>query len=44
MAKAQDYTKMFNDMLGNFPVDMSAMQDAYKTQATMAEKMKRWKG
>ncbi len=38
-AKAQDYTKAFKDMLGNFPVDMTAMQDAYKTQAAMAEKM-----
>ena len=38
-AKAQDYTKLFKDMLGNFPVDMTAMQDAYKTQAAMAEKM-----
>lgn len=38
-AKAQDYTKMFKDMLGNFPVDMTAMQDVYKTQAAMAEKM-----
>ncbi len=41
MAKAQDYTKMFQDMLGNFPVDMTAMQDAYKTQAALAEKMSR---
>lgn len=39
MAKAQDYTKVFKDMMGNFPVDMSAMQDAYKTQASLAEKM-----
>ena len=41
MAKAQDYTKAFKDMMGNFPVDMSAMQDAYKTQAALAEKMSR---
>ncbi len=39
MAKAQDYTKMFKDMMGNFPVDMTAVQDAYKTQASLAEKM-----
>ena len=39
MAKAQDYTKMFQDVLGTFPVDMTAMQDAYKTQAALAEKM-----
>ncbi len=39
MAKAQDYTKMFQDILGSFPVDVTAMQDAYKTQAALAEKM-----
>ena len=39
MAKAQDYTKAFKDLMGNFPVDMSAVQDAYKTQASLAEKM-----
>ncbi|MEM9032199.1 MAG: phasin, PhaP [Pseudomonadota bacterium] len=37
--KTQDYTKAFKDMMGNFPVDMAAIQDAYKTQATLAEKM-----
>lgn len=40
-AKSQDYSKMFKDMMGNFPVDMSALQDAYKTQAALAEKMSR---
>ena len=40
MAKAQnDYTKMMKDMMGAFPVDMTAMQDAFKTQATFADKM-----
>ncbi len=39
MAKTQDYTKAFKDMMGNLPVDMSALQDAYKTQASFAEKM-----
>ncbi len=39
MAKAPDYTKMFKDMMGNFPVDMSALQDGYKTQASLAEKV-----
>jgi len=38
-AKAQDYTKMMKDMLGAFPVDMTAMQDAFKTQATLSDKM-----
>ena len=37
--KSQDYTKVFKDMMGNFPVDMTALQDAYKTQAALAEKM-----
>jgi hypothetical protein len=39
MAKTQDYTKMMKDMMGAFPVDMTAMQDAFKTQAALADKM-----
>jgi hypothetical protein len=39
MAKTQDYTKMMKDMMGAFPVDMSGMQDAFKTQAALADKM-----
>ncbi|MDD9924065.1 MAG: Phasin [Boseongicola sp.] len=40
MAKATaDYTKMMKDMMGAFPVDMSAVQDAFKSQATFADKM-----
>ena len=39
MAKQNDYSKMFQDMMGNFPVDMSAFEDAFKTQAAMAEKL-----
>ena len=38
-AKTQDYTKMMKDMMGAFPVDMTAMQDAFKTQATLSEKL-----
>jgi hypothetical protein len=38
-AKTQDYTKVLKDMMGAFPVDMSAMQDAWKTSATLGEKM-----
>ena len=34
-----DYTKMMKDMLGAFPVDASAMTEAFKTQATFADKM-----
>ena len=39
MAKTQDYTKIMQDMLGAFPVDMSAVQDVYKSQAALAEKL-----
>jgi hypothetical protein len=38
-AKTTDYTKMMKDMMGAFPMDMSAMQDAWKTSATFGEKM-----
>jgi hypothetical protein len=38
-AKTTDYTKMMKDMIGAFPVDMTAMQDAFKTQATLSEKL-----
>ena len=34
-----DYTKMMKDMMGAFPVDMTAMQDAFKTQATLSDKL-----
>ena len=33
-----DFTKMIQDMMGNFPVDMTAFEDAFKTQAEMSEK------
>ena len=33
-----DFTKMFQDMMGNFPVDMTAFEDAFKNQAAMSEK------
>ena len=39
MAKTQDYTKMMKDMMGAFPVDMTAFQDAFKTQATVSDKL-----
>jgi len=38
-AKTQDYTKVMKDMMGAFPVDMTAMQDAFKSQAALGEKM-----
>lgn len=40
MAKANtDYTKALKDMMGSFPVDTSAFQDAFKNQAAFADKM-----
>ncbi len=38
MANAQDYSKVIQDMMGAFPVDMSAAQDVFKNQAAMSEK------
>ncbi|MBR9763205.1 MAG: phasin, PhaP [Rhodobacteraceae bacterium] len=39
MAKTQDYTAIMKDFMGAFPVDTSAMEDAFKTQATLGEKL-----
>ncbi|SIO56767.1 Phasin protein [Rhodovulum sp. ES.010] len=39
MADTQDFTKMMQDMMSSFSMDPSAMQDAFKTQAALAEKM-----
>ena len=39
MAKANDYNKMMKDMLGAFPVDTAAYQEAFKSQATFADKL-----
>ncbi|MCV6593196.1 MAG: Phasin [Silicimonas sp.] len=40
MAKAtNDYNKIMKDMLGAFPVDTSAFQGAFKSQAAFADKM-----
>jgi hypothetical protein len=39
MAQAQDFTAMMKDMMGAFPVDTKALEDAFKTQATMNEKL-----
>ena len=38
-AKAQDMTTMLKDMMGAFPVDTKAMDDAFKTTATLNEKL-----
>lgn len=34
-----DINKMMQDMMGNFPVDTKAMQDMFKTQAALGERM-----
>ena len=39
MAQTQDFTAMMKDMMGAFPVDTKAMEDAFKTSATMNEKL-----
>jgi hypothetical protein len=38
MTKTNDFAKTMQDMMASFPVDTSAMQNAFKTQAAMAEK------
>jgi len=38
MTKTPDYTKAFQDMLASFPVDTTALQNAFKTQAALSEK------
>ena len=39
MAKAQDFSTMMQDFLGAFPVDTKALEDAFKNQATLSEKL-----
>jgi hypothetical protein len=39
MAKTQDFTAVFKDMMGSFPVDTKAMEDAFKNQTALSEKM-----
>lgn len=39
MAKTQDFTAVFKDMMGSFPVDSKAMEEQFKSTATLAEKM-----
>lgn len=41
MAKTPDFTKTFQDMMANFPVDTSSMQEAFKSQSALGEKMAR---
>jgi len=37
--KTPDFTKTMQDMMKTFPMDTAAMQDAFKTQAALNEKM-----
>ena len=39
MAKTQDMTAMLKDMMGAFPVDTSALEDAFKNTASLNEKL-----
>lgn len=39
MAKTQDFTAAFKDVMGSFPVDTKAMEEMFKSQTTLAEKM-----
>ena len=39
MAKTQDFSAIMKDMMGAFPVDTKAMDDAFKTTATLNEKL-----
>lgn len=39
MTKTQDFTAVFKDMMGSFPVNTKAMEDAFKSQTTLTEKM-----
>ncbi|WP_380053279.1 phasin family protein [Falsihalocynthiibacter sp. SS001] len=39
MTKAQDFTKIMQDMVGAFPVDTSAFEGAFKNSAALGDKM-----
>lgn len=39
MSKTPDMTAMFKDVMGSFPVDTAAMEEAFKTTATLNEKL-----
>ena len=39
MATTQDFTKIMQDMMSSMPMDTAKMQDAFKAQAALAEKM-----
>jgi hypothetical protein len=39
MTKTPDMTAMFKDVMGAFPVDTASMEDAFKTTASLNEKL-----
>ena len=39
MNKAQDFTAIMKDMMGAFPVDTTAFEDAFKNSAALNEKL-----
>lgn len=39
MTNNQDFTAIMKDMMGAFPVDTKAVEDAFKTQASLNEKL-----
>ncbi len=39
MAKAQDFNTVMKDIMGAFPVDTKAMEDAFQNQAALSEKL-----
>jgi len=39
MAKTQDFSAIMKDMMGAFPVDTKAIDEAFKTTATLNEKL-----
>lgn len=41
MAKTPDFTKTVQDMMANFPVDTSSVQEAVKSQGVLGEKLTR---
>ena len=41
MVKTPDFAKTFQEMFANFPVDTSSMQDAFKSQSMLVEKLAR---
>lgn len=41
MAKTPDFTKAYQDILAKFPVDTSSLQDAFKSQTALGEKLTR---